>query len=60
MMNALVIAAIQHFVLAGTASGMFAGVRLGQSSDWARVQDALKELVARVFVGSDPTHADGG
>jgi AcrR family transcriptional regulator len=60
MMNALLIAAVQHIVLAGSASGMFAGVRLSQSSDWARVQDALQELVATMFAGFDPTDAEGG
>ncbi len=48
-MNALLIASIQHLVLAGSASGHFAGMSLREPADWERVRSAVRRLVATMF-----------
>ncbi len=48
-MNALLIASIQHLVLAASASGQFAGMPLRKPSDWTRVRSAVEYLVTTMF-----------
>ncbi|WP_064683529.1 TetR/AcrR family transcriptional regulator [Rhizobium bangladeshense] len=47
--NAVVIAAIQHLVLAGAAGGQCAGLSLKTSKDWEKAATALKRLVRGVY-----------
>ncbi len=47
--NALLIAAVQHVVLAGAVGGQFAGVPLRKGKDWERMAFALRELVAAAY-----------
>jgi AcrR family transcriptional regulator len=47
--NALLIAGIQHLVLAAFASGGFAGMRLVDEADWERVRGALRAVVEGAF-----------
>lgn len=49
MVNALLIAGIQHLVLASAASGRFTGVELGGEGDWDRVRAAVKALAEAVY-----------
>lgn len=51
-MNALLIASIQHLVLAASASGQFAGMPLRKPSDWTRVRSAVERLVTTMFNAS--------
>jgi AcrR family transcriptional regulator len=53
VMNAMFIAAIQHLVLAASASGQFAGVRLNKPADWARVRVGVQKLVVTMFGDCD-------
>jgi AcrR family transcriptional regulator len=47
--NALLIGAIQHLVLASSAAGHFAGASLKKERDWDRIRAAVKALVAGVY-----------
>jgi len=48
-LNAFIIAAVQHLVLAGAASGQFAGMKLANDKDWERVRGVAKQIVASVY-----------
>jgi AcrR family transcriptional regulator len=48
-LNALLIGAVQHIVLAGEAAGRFAGIELGSARDWDRVAQSIKRLVRGVY-----------
>lgn len=60
MMNALLIASIQHLVLAASAPGQFAGVRLSKPADWVRVRAAVQNLVVTMFGEGDRMDAENG
>lgn len=47
--NALLIGAVQHLVLAGGAAKRFAGVELATAKDWDRVSQSLTRLVRGVY-----------
>lgn len=47
--NALLLAAIQHLVLAGAAVGQFAGLPLAGEADWERVRSAVRKLIAATY-----------
>ncbi len=47
--NALLIAGIQHLVLAAAANGGFAGVRLVDDADWERMRCALRAVIEGSF-----------
>jgi AcrR family transcriptional regulator len=44
-LNALLIAAVQHLVLAGATSGRFSGLALETDRDWNRVKQILSNVV---------------
>jgi AcrR family transcriptional regulator len=44
-LNALLIAAVQHLVLAGATSGRFSGLALTDEADWTRVKATLSQVV---------------
>lgn len=44
-LNALLIAAIQHLVLAGATSGRFSGLSLASNADWDRAKAMLSRIV---------------
>ena len=44
-LNALLIAAVQHLVLAGATSGRFSGLALADDADWTRVKVTLSRVV---------------
>lgn len=48
-LNALLIGAVQHVVLAGSTAGSFAGVTLQSEEDWERMRDMLKRVVAALY-----------
>lgn len=47
--NAVLIAAIQHLVLASMTTGIFAGAELRSEADWERVRTAIRALIASVY-----------
>lgn len=47
--NAMVLAAIQHLVLAGAAAGQFSGLPLATEADWQRVRAAIVAMVAAAY-----------
>jgi AcrR family transcriptional regulator len=47
--NAVLIAAVQHLVLAGATSGRFAGLPLATEADWDRARASLGRLVRAVY-----------
>jgi AcrR family transcriptional regulator len=47
--NAVIIAAIQHLVLAGATTGMFAGVALREEADWDRVRKVIVRMVRSAY-----------
>ncbi|MGV3551857.1 TetR/AcrR family transcriptional regulator [Rhizobium sp.] len=47
--NALLLASIQHVVLAGSSAGRFAGLELATPKDWDRVAQTVKKLVRGVY-----------
>ncbi|MEI6642679.1 MAG: TetR/AcrR family transcriptional regulator [Novosphingobium sp.] len=47
--NAVVIAAIQHLVLSGATTGMFAGVALREEADWDRVRKVIARMVRSAY-----------
>ncbi|OWV73676.1 TetR family transcriptional regulator [Rhizobium sp. R339] len=47
--NAVIIAAIQHLVLAGAAGGQCAGLALKTPKDWEKAATALKRIVRGVY-----------
>lgn len=48
-LNAMLLAAVQHVVLAGATAGRFAGLELAIATDWDRVAKAVKRLVRGVY-----------
>jgi len=48
-LNALLIGAVQHIVLAGEAAGRFAGIELKTAKDWDKVAQAVRRLVRGVY-----------
>jgi hypothetical protein len=44
-LNAILIAAIQHLVLAGATSGRFSGLPLASDADWDRARAMLSRIV---------------
>jgi AcrR family transcriptional regulator len=44
-LNAILIAATQHLVLAGATSGRFSGLGLTDDSDWTRVKACLSRII---------------
>lgn len=49
VLNALLIGAVQHIVLAAEAAGRFAGVGLQTDREWDRVAQAVRKLVRGVY-----------
>lgn len=49
LINAVLIAAIQQFVLSSTASGAFSGLPLRTDEDWQRVEAGLRMLITRLY-----------
>lgn len=49
--NAILMAAIQHLVLASTAAGHFSGAPLKTGKDWDRIRDALRKVIAALYSG---------
>lgn len=47
--NAVILAAIQHLVLAGTTASTFAGVPLGDEADWERMRNTLKRVISALY-----------
>ena len=48
-LNAMLLAAVQHVVLAGAIAQRFAGLSLASDKDWDRVAQAVKRLVRGVY-----------
>lgn len=48
-LNALLLASVQHMVLAGAMGGRFAGIEFAGTKDWDRVAQAVKKLVRGVY-----------
>jgi AcrR family transcriptional regulator len=48
-LNAMLLAAAQHVVLAGATAGSFAGLELSTGKDWDRVSQAIRRLVRGVY-----------
>jgi AcrR family transcriptional regulator len=44
-LNAILIAAIQHLVLAGATSGRFSGLALADDADWDRAKAVLRRII---------------
>jgi AcrR family transcriptional regulator len=47
--NALLFAAIQHFVISAAVSGQFAGIALRSQKDWDKVASAVRRLVRAIY-----------
>ncbi|MEQ1755189.1 MAG: TetR/AcrR family transcriptional regulator [Micropepsaceae bacterium] len=47
--NAVIIAAVQHLVIAAASAGEFAGLALRDEADWERARGAVKALVNSVY-----------
>lgn len=47
--NALLVAGVQHLVLAGAASGSFAAVDLTQEANWTRIRAAITTMVEAAY-----------
>lgn len=48
-LNALLLASVQHVVLAGAMAGRVAGLELASARDWDRMAQAVKKLVRGVY-----------
>ena len=48
-LNAILLAAVQHVVLAGATAERFAGLELTSEKDWDRVAQAIRRLVRGVY-----------
>lgn len=48
-LNALLLASVQHVVLAGATAGRFGGIELASAKDWDRVTKAIQRLVRGVY-----------
>lgn len=49
--NALLVAGVQHLVLAGAASGSFAAIDLTQDANWQRIRAAIATMAAAAYGG---------
>ena len=49
LINAVLVAAIQQFVLSAAVSGSFSGLPLRDDSDWDRLRAGLRQLVQRLY-----------
>jgi AcrR family transcriptional regulator len=49
MLNALIVAGVQHLVLASATAGHFSGVALKSEEHWERVKASVRVLVRRVY-----------
>lgn len=47
--NALLVAGVQHLVLAGAASGSFSGIDLTQEANWDRIRRAVTAMAAAAY-----------
>jgi len=47
--NAVLVAAVQQLVLAGAASGRFAGIRLNSDRDWERIRTAVETIALAAY-----------
>ncbi len=47
--NAILVAAVQHIVLAGAAAGQFSGLALRADDDWERLRKALKRTIRALY-----------
>lgn len=47
--NALLVAGVQHLVLAASAAGSFSGLQLATEKDWERVHGALRTLATAAY-----------
>lgn len=48
-LNAMLLAGVQHVVLAGATSGGFAGLQLATDKEWDRMAQAIRRLVRGVY-----------
>ena len=51
--NALLIASVQHMVLASGIAGGFGGLSLASEADWDRLRIALRQTVRRLYFATD-------
>lgn len=51
--NALLVAGVQHLVLAGAASGSFAALDLTQEANWQRIRSAITTMAAAAYAARD-------
>lgn len=51
-LNAILIAAIQHLVLAGATSGRFSGMALATEADWDRAKAMMRRIIQAVNAAS--------
>ncbi|ESQ90628.1 hypothetical protein ABAC460_09065 [Asticcacaulis sp. AC460] len=49
LINAVLIAAIQQFVLSAAVSGNFSGLPLRDDTDWNRLRTGLRQLIRRLY-----------
>jgi AcrR family transcriptional regulator len=49
LLNAMLIGAVQHLVLAGATAQRFAGVALAGDADWDRIRAALRRLIRAAY-----------
>jgi len=49
VMNAMLLASIQHLVIAGTTNGQFSGVSLKSDKDWDKIATAVKRVVRALY-----------
>jgi AcrR family transcriptional regulator len=49
LINAVLIAAIQQFVLSAAVSGSFSGLPLRDDTDWDRLRAGLRDLILRLY-----------
>lgn len=47
--NAILIAAIQHLVIAGAANGVFSDLPLDSEADWRRVRDSITAMIRALY-----------
>ncbi len=48
-LNAILIAAVQHLVISGAATGAFSGVALATDADWERILHAVARMTAAAY-----------
>jgi AcrR family transcriptional regulator len=50
--NALLIAGVQHIVLASATAGGFGGLPLATEAEWDRLRRALRQIISRLYAGA--------